>query len=242
MAVRPVFVTSLDDRYCIREDVEFEYFSGFSDKQQKKNIQSLHQAYLKTHSDTKILEISSKSEDELGIKLSAFNLMIRTLNGKEFSVESAFQASKVFENGGPYKDLLDVPSRVAKRDERLKNSGRVIGFFINNMTFESEPKTYFYNWLYVNALHFYDELTELLLNYNAFTDIAFNPKKMINCQAEAAAIYVSLQKQGLLQEALKNKEAFLDIVYPEYRKTRADNIEVDQLSLFEYSYKRNSNL
>lgn len=233
MANRPVFVMSLDKRYCIRENVEFEYFSGFSDKQQKKSIQSLHQAYLKKHKDKKVLEISSKSEDELGIRLSAFNLMIKTPSGKEFSVESAFQASKVFEKGGPYKDLLDVTSRQAKKDERLKNSGKIIKFFINGLTFKTEPKTYFYNWLYINTLHLYDELTEQLADYNAFTDIAFNPQKSINCQAEAAAIYVSLQKQGLLQEALKNKDTFLDIVYPTYNENKSDENENVQLSLFD---------
>lgn len=233
MANRPVFVMSLDKRYCIRENVEFEFFSGFSDKQQKKSIQSLHQAYLKKHKDKKVLEISSKSEDELGIRLSAFNLMIKTPSGKEFSVESAFQASKVFEKGGPYKDLLDVTSRQAKKDERLKNSGKIIKFFINGLTFKTEPKTYFYNWLYINTLHLYDELTEQLTDYNAFTDIAFNPQKSINCQAEAAAIYVSLQKQGLLQEALKDKDTFLDIVYPTYNENKSDENENVQLSLFD---------
>ncbi len=233
MANRPVFVMSLDKRYCIRENVEFEFFSGFSDKQQKKSIQSLHQAYLKKHTDKKVLEISSKSEDELGIRLSAFNLMIRTPSGKEFSVESAFQASKVFEKGGPYKDLLDVTSKQAKKDERLRNSGKIIKFFINGSTFKTEPKTYFYNWLYINTLNLYDELTEQLIEYNAFTDIAFNPQKSINCQAEAAAIYVSLQKQGLLQEALKNKDTFLDVVYPTYNENKSDESENVQLSLFD---------
>ena len=52
-----------------------------------------------------------------------------------------------------------------------------------------------------------------MLCYDAFTDIEFNPKKSINCQAQAAAVYVSLEKQGLLLEALKSKEAFLNIVY-----------------------------
>ena len=101
MATRPVFVVSLDNRYFRKETLEFEFFSGFSDKQKKRSINSLHQAYIRKNADKKILEISSKSEDELGIKLSAFNLMIKTKNGKEFSVESAFQASKVFEKGGP---------------------------------------------------------------------------------------------------------------------------------------------
>lgn len=233
MANRPVFVVSLDKRYCIKENVEFEFFSGFSDKQKKKCITSLHQAYLKNNADKKILEISSKSEDELGIKLSAFNLMIKTKNGKEFSVESAFQASKVFEKGGPYKDLLNVSSRSAKKDERLKNSGKIIAFSINEKTFPTEPKTFFYNWLYINTLHLYGELVEQLINYNAFTDIAFNPEKSINCQAEAAAIYVSLHKQGLLQEALKGKETFLDIVYPNTDKGKSTESENVQLSLFD---------
>lgn len=232
MAKRPVFVVSLDKRYCVKEYVEFEFFSGFSDKQQKKNVQSLHQAYLNKNTNKKILEISSKSEDELGVRLSAFNLMIRT-NVKEYSVESAFQASKVFERGGPYLDLLDVASKQAKKDERLKNSGKIIKFFFNGLTFKTEPKTYFYNWLYINTLHLYDELTEKLINYNVFTDIAFNPCKSINCQAEAAAIYVSLLKQGLLQEAIKNKDTFLEIVYPTYKETKSNESENTQLSLFD---------
>ena len=69
MATRPVFEVSLDNRYCIRKNVEFEFFNGFSDKQKKRNIDSLHKAYLNKNSAKKILEISSKSEDELGIKI-----------------------------------------------------------------------------------------------------------------------------------------------------------------------------
>ena len=47
---------------------------------------------------------------------------------KEFSVENAFQAGKVFENGGPFLDLLTVTPREAKRDTRLKESGRLLKF------------------------------------------------------------------------------------------------------------------
>ena len=56
-------------------------------------------------------------------------------------------------------------------------------------------------------------LAEQITGYDAFTDIEFNPKRSINCQAEAAAIYVSLEKQGLLLEALKDKDSFKEIVY-----------------------------
>ncbi len=139
--------------------------------------------------------------------------MFKTKSGKEVSVESAFQAGKVFENGGPYTDLLDVSSKAAKKDERLKSSGRIISFCFDGIEFETEPKTYFYNWLYINALHLHESYTEHMLGYDAFTDIEFNPQKSVNCQAEAAAVYVSLRKQGLLEEALKNKDSFKEIVY-----------------------------
>ncbi len=213
MAVRPVFVASLERRICICENTEFEFFSGFFDKQKQRCIQSLHQAFAKKNAEKKILEISSKSETELGVKLSAFHLTIRTKAGKEVPVECAFQAGKEFEEGGPYTDLLDVSPKAAKRDERLKNSGRIRAFHFEDLTFATEPKTYFYHWLYINALHMHSDLAEQVLCYDAFTDIEFNPKKSINCQAEAAAVYVSLRRRRLLQEALKSKEAFLDMVY-----------------------------
>ncbi len=213
MAIRPVFVVSLDSQYCIQENIEFEYFNGFSDQQKKRCIRSLHQSYQKKHPEKRVLEISSKSEEELGIKLSAFQLMTTLQNGKKCSVESAFQASKIFENGGPYLDLLEVSPKAAKKEDRLKNSGKLLSFSFDGQIFPIEPKTYFYHWLYIHTLHTYPELTESLIHYDAFTDIVFNPQKSINCQAEAAAIYVSLQKQGLLQDALKDRETFLKIVY-----------------------------
>lgn len=160
MAIRPVFVVSLDSQYCIRENIEFEYFNGFSDQQKKRCIRSLHQAYQKKHPEKRVLEISSKSEEELGIKLSAFQLMATLQNGKKCSVESAFQASKTFENGGPYLDLLEVSPKAAKKEERLKNSGKLLSFSFDGQIFPIEPKTYFYHWLYIHALHTYPKLTD----------------------------------------------------------------------------------
>lgn len=54
--------------------------------------------------------------------------MIKTRESKSFSVETAFQGSKVFEKGGPYVDLLNGTSRDAKKDMRLKESGNLIEF------------------------------------------------------------------------------------------------------------------
>lgn len=214
MAVRPVFVVSSDDNCFVQKNVQFEFFSGFSETQKQKSISSLHNSFLSKHSNMKILEISSKSQNPLGINLSAFNLMIENNNGNKFSVESAFQASKVFELGGPYRDLLSVSSKEAKKDIRLRNSGKLIAFKISGKTFKITPKTLFYNWLYINALNMHEDLTKQIIEYDAFTDIEFNPNRSINCQARAAAIFVSLYRKGVLHEALKDIDSFERIVYP----------------------------
>lgn len=219
-------MVSFDKLFFKKEDIQFKYFNGFSVKQKQKSIDSLHNEYLKKFNEHKILEISSKSDNELGVKLSAFNLKIRTNKGKEISVESAFQASKVFERGGPYTDLLYADSRISKKDLRIRNSGSIVGFRFDGRNFEIEPKTFFYNWLYVNTLHLNKELGDRLIEFDAFTDIEFNPKKSLNCQAEAAAIYVSLRKQNLLDEALKDKDSFKKVVY------QLDTSKVEQASLF----------
>ena len=226
MAIRPVYMVSFDKLFFKKEDIQFKYFNGFSVKQKQKSIDSLHNEYLKKFNEHKILEISSKSDNELGIKLSAFNLKRRTNKGKEISVESAFQASKVFERGGPYTDLLYADSRISKKDLRIRNSGNIVGFRFDGRNFEIEPKTFFYNWLYVNTLNLNKELGDRLIEFDAFTDIEFNPKKSLNCQAEAAAIYVSLRKQNLLDEALKDKDSFKKVVY------QLDDSKVAQSSLF----------
>lgn len=226
MAKRPVFMVSFDKLFFKKEDIQFKYFNGFSVKQKQKSIDSLHNEYLKRFNEHKVLEISSKSDNELGVKLSAFNLKIRTNKGKEISVESAFQASKVFENGGPYTDLLYVDSRISKKDKRIRNSGNIVAFRFDGRNFEIEPKTFFYNWLYINTLNLNKELGDRLIEFDAFTDIEFNPKKSLNCQAEAAAIYVSLRKQNLLDEALKDKDNFKKVVY------QLDASKVEQSSLF----------
>ena len=214
MAVRPVFVVSSDDNCFVQKNVQFEFFSGFSETQKQKSISSLHNSFLSKHSNMKILEISSKSQNPLGINLSAFNLMIENNNGNKFSVESAFQARKVFELGGPYRDLLSVSSKEAKKDIRLRNSGKLIAFKISGKTFKITPKTLFYNWLYINALNMHKDLTKQIIEYDAFTDIEFNPNRSINCQARAAAIFVSLYRKGVLHEALKDIDSFERIVYP----------------------------
>jgi hypothetical protein len=70
------------------------------------------------------------------------------------------------------------------------------------------------------------------MEYNAFTDIEFNPDKSINCQAEAAAIYVSLVNKNALKQALVSVDSFEKVVYGIRKKeTKELPIESEQLKL-----------
>ncbi len=213
MAIRPVFVSGHNGNLCRPTNVEFTYYNGFSVAQRKRSAESLGQAFMREYPDRKVLEVSSFSNEELGVALSAFNLMITLKNGKKVSVECAFQAGKTFEHGGPYLDLFEKTSKEAKKDPRLKNSGNLKEFYYEGTVFPLVPRTHFYNWLYINALTEHPELADALMEYNAFTDIVFNPEKQTNCQAQACGYYVALRKIGLLEEALKSPENFIKIVY-----------------------------
>lgn len=233
LAKRPIFISSNNNQKAnliLKKDIDFEWFPGFAVTQKQKSIQALHEQIKYQFPNSNILEISSKSLNNLGVELSAFNLKIHTKNNKSFSVESAFQGSKVFSGGGPFDDLFLKTSKEAKKDPRLKNSGTLIAFKYLNRVFPLEPKTFFYNWLYVNALNMNSELSKEILKYDIFTDIEFNPKKSINCQAEAAAIYVSLVKQNKIKFSLESKENFKESVYTLFENQEFINSE--QLDLF----------
>lgn len=214
MAERPVFMPVSDVDCLVKTKfVSFDWFPGFSVAQKQRSISSLHKNICEKLSIDRILEISSKSPNEEGVKASAFNLMIQTKKyHKKFSVECAFQASKIFECGGPFVDILDKSSREAKKDERLKMSGRLRAFKFYQSTWPLEPKTLFYDWLYINALSNNEEVARSILNYQCFTDIEFNHERSINCQAYSAALYVSLSARGLLEQALISPENYTEII------------------------------
>lgn len=214
MATRPIFIVGEASNFLVETKfLNFEWFPGFSVSQKQKSISAMHCAAKNKLQIEKILEISSKSLNSLGVELSAFNLKITTQKlQKSFSVECAFQASKVFENGGPFIDLLDKTSIEAKKDPRIKTSGKLLKFKFYNTAWSLEPKTAFYDWLYLNALHKNETLASSVLEYAAFTDIEFNHEKSINCQAYSAALYVSLYKKGLLDFSLASQENFLKTI------------------------------
>jgi hypothetical protein len=191
--------------------IEFTWHPGMSKSQKQKSIRSLHDAAKKARGLEKILEISSKSEIELGVRLSAFNLMLKTHNGDKASVEVFFQGSKVFSRGGPYTDIYQKTSQEAKKDERLKVSGNLLAFRYADFDWPLTPQTAFYDWLYLTALRQNQTLAQKLLEYDGFSDIEFNPEKSINCQASSAALYKALVERELIDLALSSPDEFIRI-------------------------------
>lgn len=211
MATRPVFSARENAPFFSISNVEFAWNGGFAKVQKQKNIRAIHEAFGRRNPSAKVLEISSKSLQEGGEQLSAFFLQkyVPSL-GKSVPVECIFQAGKVFEHGGPYLDLLEKTPREAKRDERLKTSGKLVRFEFEGKSYPLIPKTIFYDYIYINALFENPELAEIAMEYGAFTDIEFNPQKSINCQAKAAAVFVSLSRMGLIDQ-VKNFEDFVKL-------------------------------
>jgi hypothetical protein len=209
MAKRYVYLPNLTGKVLVAPvAVEFRWVAGMAVSQKQKSIRSLHEAAAKINI-SKVLEISSKSENPLGVKLSAFNLHLTTPSGLNIPVENAFQASKVFQHGGPYLDLLQATPREAKKYPQLSTSGDLKEFRLEGQDWPTWPLTAFYDWLYLSALRQSPRLAEQLLAFDGFTDIEFNPERSLNCQAASAALFVALSRRDELEAATMNRDAFL---------------------------------
>jgi hypothetical protein len=219
MAKRPVFAPGSDRETLVKEiDFSISWHSGFAPSQKKKNINALHNAAARS-GYMPLLEVSTKSDDPFGQRLSAFNLKIETDDYGVIPLECAYQGSKIFAHGGPYSDLYFSDGRAAKKDIRLTSSGRLIGFDFLGIRFPLEPMTAFYDWLYVTSLAprretFFAQLDR----YAGFTDIEFNPEKSINCQARSCALFVALMRTSSLEAAVRSPDAFIELLRADKNK------------------------
>ncbi|MGO7180473.1 hypothetical protein ACCT14_04825 [Rhizobium brockwellii] len=207
MAVRPVFYPSNSGQLFGRTDITIPWHGGFSVTQKQKNVRELHDA-ARRNGFKNVLEVSSKSETEIGRRLSAFSLILK-IEGEEIPFECAYQGSKVFQDGGPYQDLYKKTPIEAKKDIRIKTSGRIISFKLFNKSFPISPPNVFYDWIYVSILANHESyLRDRLSQFDGFTDIEFNPEKSINCQARAVAITMALIRDNELQETMSTFDKF----------------------------------
>ena len=228
MAERPVFVPTPDSIELVKEVFfKFQWHPGFAAVQKRKNINALHAAAAVAGFEP-LLEVSTKSESNRGRHLSAFHIALPTKEHGRIKLELAFQGSKVFERGGPFTDLYKKGEKEigqAKRDPRLKESGALTGFRFEEFDFPIEPRTVFYDWMYCSFLAKYRDWVPKLYDYAGFTDIEFNPRRSINCQARSVALFLSLMKRGELDAALQSPSSFIQALSgskyrPELRRDR----------------------
>jgi hypothetical protein len=212
MAVRPVFIPSEEGPLVKEWLIDFAWASGFAEVQKKKNVHALLKA-AQAAGISDLLEISSKSDEEVGRRLSAFSLKIE-YEGKKFPLESFYQGAKVFRDSGPFPEAMELPPREAQRFVREHAKGELVRFHLFGKDFPISPKNAFYDWVYIRALAEYSEWISARIFYSAFTDIEFNPQRQVNCQARAFAEYLSLQKRSILQKAAQDFSYFSSLLSP----------------------------
>lgn len=189
--------------------VEFKWEPGMSLAQKTRSCLNLHRT-IRTYTCLTPLDISTASPDPLGVKLSAFNLKY---NGR--TVESLYQGSKVYSDGYIAHALYDADSLTAKRMSK-ESHGQLVGFNYFGTEYPTEPRSVFYDFLYIKAaLQNYGDT--LLTAENCFTDIQSN-MDMVSCQARSFCEYRLLQFQGKLN-ILENFEAF--------KAWHSENVEID---------------
>ena len=219
MATRPIFIPSKIKPFFEKRDINFNWHAGFSLSQKQKSLKSLHQSAKQLYNIGNLLEVSTKSSQQIGSKLSAFNLkaFVKDSNydlDKEYSLETVFQTSKVFNHALHCTDLLELEELDIRKQIREREKLGLSHFLHEKDMWSLEPKGAFYNFLYIRSLLQIPDLFEVLDEFDAFTDIAFNPNKSFNCQAEAVSIFIGLNRAGINPDTVCLSQAkFLDLVY-----------------------------
>jgi len=213
MATRPVFIPVEEgSRLVMERNFDFSWAPGFAVVQKKKNVHALHEA-ARRGGIQGLLEISTKSDDEVGRRLSAFSLKL-PIDGRMVHLESTYQSAKVFRYTGPFIEIMEMSPREAKRFVRENARGDLIGFRLNEAEYPLTPKNAFYDWLYIRSLVDHSDWISKNVNFSVFTDIEFNPQKQVNCQARAFAEFMSLQRRSLLEEAANDFDFFASLLSP----------------------------
>ncbi len=191
-ATRPIFIPEPSSPELVKEiNLQFEWFMGMARAQKQRSLDAFHtEAEVAGYSH--VLEISTYSLQPLGVQLSAFNLFFNS-GSSLGTVEELYQKSKV---------LSRDEDRFSETADKMKGE-KPISFLFENYSWPLNPQTCFYDWLYVNALHQNQKLAKQIFEFDAFTDIAYNPKKSLGTQARSAALYVALTKLNKIKEIIK---------------------------------------
>lgn len=210
-ALRPIFIPAPDTSKLVLEvSLQFEWSMGMARTQKQKSIQSFHTVANK-NGCSKPLEISTYSLQSIGVQLSAYNLLYKS-SKSHGTVEELYQKSKV---------LNKTKESVSIDGNKILKGRQPLCFIFEDYKWPLKPLSGFYDWLYINALHQNRDLSNRVLEFDAFTDIAYNPKKSVSTQARSVALYVALMRLGKIEQA-KDPEEFLKLL-ERYEYMRGDN-------------------
>ena len=157
---------------------------------------------IKIHEIAKNLNLTSKEVLEIAntLKIEAKSHMSGVTEEEAKKIEENFTQKQNKEK----KEKKNMPNKEdkkkeAKKDERHKKSGKLLYFLYEGEKWPLQPKTAFYDYIYMKAVLqcFKREEIEKLFFYDWFTDIEFNPKKSINCQARSVTILTYIMKHHL---------------------------------------------
>lgn len=213
MATRPVFFPALPATATrpgiVTQAFDFLWVPGQAHVQRQKCARSLHSAILAELPKVRPLEISSKSDETLGVQLSALNLSF----ADGISVETRYQSAKCFTDGvGPFPEAARLSAHEARAYVREQSEGKkLIAFNDHGQSWPLHTGSLFYYWLYGTALRANPDMAHRLTHYTCFSDIEFNPAKSVSTQAAAAALFCSLHAFGQLETAFQSPEDFLQI-------------------------------
>lgn len=214
--VRPIFLPcSRYPYYEVWNAQMVNFVPSTSMERAQRNIKEVFRVFDKRFPNKKLLEISLASlQLPLGKDLCPQYLKKNIPSkGGLFPVESLFQASKVFVEGGPYEDLYDYDALEIKDDPRLLHSGILTSYRFENQEYPLHPKTAFFDYMYMQALLEPQnaEICNQLLEYDAFCDILFQEKRDFVCPARSAVVFVSLMRLGILQK-MHSFEEFCTVI------------------------------
>lgn len=203
MAIRCAYrareVTSLNDKLMFDEEVfGFSWIRGMSKVVKEARIRSLHESIRAKYPNARILEVSTKSSNPLGVSLSAFNLRLPAVFGGGI-LESTYQSAKVYQdrqgNVFTQEGLAALSPGLAKKSNSLYRDLTLVHFDFNGNHWPTNPGSLFYDFLFWVALLDTPTRIRELRHFDFFTDIEFNksalgfqPGKSFNSQAKSAAL------------------------------------------------------
>ena len=197
---------------CYFQNTMYDWFSGGNTEteQMQARVKSLHERFNLYLPGFNILEISSISEEPLGVEVSG--LKLRDSRGN--LIEGVYRGSRVYE-GGQLKDLYHVDTASQAIHDKLGND---LGMFSEydwyGQRVPTEPVTLMKHWIWCEAVYNQKDLREGILKYDAFTNYFSNTARdYFGCYPHAASILVALNQSNVLDIAMKDITSFAYYAY-----------------------------